>query len=117
MRDLISFIIAFTKALTCLSRYGEELSIFATTEFLSFSATNAAKSAYCRFKYDKQFFSKFKLNAPKTEGFANNDHHVSGQLLAKVGDESKNLIISSDIAADIAIDFEAQDSRKVRREV
>ncbi len=76
-------IAAFTKALTCLSRYGEELSLYATAEFLSFSATNSSKSAYCRFKYEKQFFSKYNLGALRVF----NDHdaqNVTGQLLTKV---------------------------------
>jgi cell cycle checkpoint control protein RAD9A len=80
---------AFVKALTCLSRYGDELTIYATPDSLSLSATNSSKSAYCRFKYQKGFFSKFKLNAPavaqdlSTEEFEDMVS-VTGQLLTKV---------------------------------
>ncbi|KAJ3512262.1 hypothetical protein NLJ89_g3623 [Agrocybe chaxingu] len=79
---------AFTKALTCLSRYGEELSIYATPEFLSFSATNSSKSAYCRFKYEKQFFSRYRLGVGLTtrdewDNEVEEIRNVTGQLLAK----------------------------------
>ncbi|KAF8871256.1 Rad9-domain-containing protein [Gymnopilus junonius] len=73
------------KSLTCLSKYGDELSIYATPEFLSFSSTNSSKSAYCRFKYDKQFFSRYKLGSFNNE-LGDNIYavqNVTGQLLTK----------------------------------
>ncbi|ESK96675.1 cell cycle checkpoint control protein rad9a [Moniliophthora roreri MCA 2997] len=71
----------FTRALTCLSRYGEELTIYATPETLSMSCTNSSKSAYCRFRYSRQFFSKYRLgnNRVNNEGVET----VTGQLMAK----------------------------------
>ncbi|KAF8972991.1 Rad9-domain-containing protein [Flammula alnicola] len=75
----------FTKALTCLSKYGDELSIYATPEFLSLSATNSSKSAYCRFKYDRHFFSKYRLGAPKDgwDDEIQEIENVTGQLMTK----------------------------------
>ncbi|KAJ7132795.1 Rad9-domain-containing protein [Mycena crocata] len=74
----------FTRALACLSRYGEDLAIYATTESLSLSTTNSSKSAYCRFKYGRQFFSKYGVGS--ADAWANDDEDtpaVTGQLLTK----------------------------------
>ncbi|KAJ7262222.1 Rad9-domain-containing protein [Mycena haematopus] len=74
----------FTRALTCLSRYGEDLAIVATPESISLSTTNSSKSAYCRFKYGRQFFSKYSVGTP--DAWANPDEDgptVTGQLLTK----------------------------------
>ncbi|RDB24994.1 Cell cycle checkpoint control protein RAD9A [Hypsizygus marmoreus] len=78
----------FTKALTCLSKYGDELSIYATPDSLSLSATNASKSAYCRFKYEKLFFSKYNLSETPSSGDAwatefEDMMSVTGQLMTK----------------------------------
>ncbi|KAF8813922.1 hypothetical protein BYT27DRAFT_7250794 [Phlegmacium glaucopus] len=78
----------FAKALNCLSKYGDELSIYATSDFLSFSATNSSKSAYCRFKYDKDFFSRYRLSVSQTKNNNLGDNvqelqNVTGQLMTK----------------------------------
>ncbi|KAL1744775.1 Rad9/Ddc1, partial [Schizophyllum fasciatum] len=72
----------FTKALFCLSRYGEEISLHATPDTLSLSATNSAKSAYCRLKYDKQFFSRYNI-ARHPDLPAEHEPEVLGQLTAR----------------------------------
>jgi hypothetical protein len=80
---------AFTKALICLSKYGDELSIYATPERLSLSATNSSKSAYCRIKYEKDFFTRYRV-ADHQEGrndwTSDNAENITltGQLLTKV---------------------------------
>lgn len=90
--DLISKNPAFTKALTCLSKYGDELFISATQDYLSLSATNSSKSAYCRVKYATPFFSRYSVGDthrfnrdeqedPEAEGSM---VQVTGQLLTKV---------------------------------
>ncbi|KAJ7725867.1 Rad9-domain-containing protein [Mycena maculata] len=74
----------FTRALTCLSRYGEDLAIYATPETISLSTTNSSKSAYCRFKYSRQFFSKYSVGSP--DACTNEEEGglvVTGQLLTK----------------------------------
>ena len=81
--------LVFSKSLNCLSKYGDELSIYATSEFLSFSATNSSKSAYCRFKYDKPFFSRYRMGVSQTRnnGLSDDVHglqSVTGQIMAKV---------------------------------
>lgn len=82
-----------TKALFCLSRYGEELTIFATHDELALSTTNTSQSAFCRFKYRRQFFSRYSLARPAAhaEFFDDNDDddddegpNVTGQLQTKV---------------------------------
>ncbi|KAI0640814.1 Rad9-domain-containing protein [Trametes meyenii] len=57
------------RALTCLSKYGDELVMIATHETFALSSTNQSQSAYGRFKYPKSFFSRYRLE----EG-ATNDH-------------------------------------------
>ncbi|KAF9050067.1 Rad9-domain-containing protein [Panaeolus papilionaceus] len=75
----------FTRALTCLSKYGDELSIFGTTEILSLSTTNSSKSAYCRFKYENTFFSRYNVDDLRHGNVNVNDepHTITGQLLTK----------------------------------
>lgn len=82
------YCLVFSKALNCLSKYGDELSIYATSDFLSFSATNSSKSAYCRFKYDKQFFSRYIIGVFQTKNDNLGDdvqelQNVTGQLMTK----------------------------------
>ncbi|KDR75080.1 hypothetical protein GALMADRAFT_69752 [Galerina marginata CBS 339.88] len=77
-----------TRALTCLSKYGDELSIYATPEFLSLSSTNSSKSAYCRFKYERQFFSRYRLGTSASgnhdwENEVDESQNVTGQLMTK----------------------------------
>ncbi|KDQ61407.1 hypothetical protein JAAARDRAFT_102468, partial [Jaapia argillacea MUCL 33604] len=79
----------FTRALTCLSKYGDDLSIYATPETFSLSATNSSKSAYCRFKYNYNFFTKYNVGNNRDrqqDDFAEEVHQVltvTGQLLTK----------------------------------
>ncbi|KAH9992741.1 Rad9-domain-containing protein [Russula compacta] len=61
----------FTRALACMSKYSDELFINAVSNSVSFSATNASLSAYCRFTYDRNFFTKFSVG---------NRNTVTGQL-------------------------------------
>ncbi|KIJ18756.1 hypothetical protein PAXINDRAFT_161563 [Paxillus involutus ATCC 200175] len=68
----------FIRALTCFSRYGDDLVIYADSESLTLSATNSSLSAYCRFRYGKMFFSRYKVG-----NGVNGDEDVKGQLLAK----------------------------------
>ena len=69
------------KALTCLAKYGDDLMVYATNESLTFSSTNSSLSAYCRFKYSRQFFSRYQvaLDARNGEVFG-----PTGQLGTKV---------------------------------
>ncbi|KAJ7072368.1 Rad9-domain-containing protein [Mycena amicta] len=74
----------FTRALACLSRYGDDLAIYATQDGLSLSTTNSSKSAYSRFKYTRQFFSKYSVGV--SDAWARDDEDevaVTGQLLTK----------------------------------
>lgn len=67
-------------------KYGEELTIHATPDSLSLSSVNSSKSAYCRFKYEASFFSRYNVGKPgdaleneEVEGMP----QVNGQLLTK----------------------------------
>lgn len=44
-----------------MSKYSDELFINAVPNSVSFSATNASLSAYCRFTYDRNFFTRFSV--------------------------------------------------------
>ncbi|PPQ63670.1 hypothetical protein CVT24_004555 [Panaeolus cyanescens] len=76
----------FTRALTCLSKYGDELSIYGTPAILSLSTTNSSKSAYCRFKYENAFFSRYSVGRLRDENDENST--VTGQLLTKAIEKS-----------------------------
>ncbi|KAF4567626.1 hypothetical protein EYR40_006627 [Pleurotus pulmonarius] len=74
----------FTKALHCLSKYGDDLTMHATDECLTLSTTNSSMSAYCRFKYERQFFNKYTLGSHgSTFGETQGATNVTGQLLTK----------------------------------
>ncbi|PCH36237.1 hypothetical protein WOLCODRAFT_126890 [Wolfiporia cocos MD-104 SS10] len=66
------------RALTCLARYGEYLIVYATPDFLTLSATNSSKSAFCRFTYKRQFFSRYRLASTATDDAPS----FTGQLLS-----------------------------------
>ncbi|KIP03421.1 hypothetical protein PHLGIDRAFT_497258, partial [Phlebiopsis gigantea 11061_1 CR5-6] len=72
-----------TKALTCLSKYSDELVMYATREHFILSATNSSLSAYCRFKYGRQFFQRYSARDHPTLDEKPDDVRVSGQLLVK----------------------------------
>ncbi len=94
MQDLyIKPTLAFAKALTCLSKYGDELSIYATPEYLSFSATNSSKSAFCLFKYERQFFSRYRLGTASGARATEQEEvqNVTGQLTVKVRSANLNV--------------------------
>ncbi|KAF9263402.1 hypothetical protein L218DRAFT_973189 [Marasmius fiardii PR-910] len=74
----------FIRALTCLSRYGEELTIYANSDTLSMSCTNSSKSAYCRFRYSRQFFSKYRIGTSRAgPNEPEEGEIVTGQLMTK----------------------------------
>ena len=77
--------LAFTKGVTCLSRYGDEMYIFAAAEYLMLSATNTAETSYCRFQYSRVFFSRYNVGqrGPNPPGGSQEPVSVSGQVLTK----------------------------------
>lgn len=80
---------AFIRALTCLSRYGDDLVLYADTRHFTLSATNSSLSAYCRFRYGRMFFSRYRVGggangAGPSTGSPSEPQDVKGQLLAKV---------------------------------
>jgi cell cycle checkpoint control protein RAD9A len=81
---------AFTRALACMSKYSDELYINAMPNSVSFSATNTSLSAYCRFTYDRNFFTKFNVGDRNVrDGIpdlddAEQSQTVTGQLCVQV---------------------------------
>jgi cell cycle checkpoint control protein RAD9A len=79
---------AFSKALACLSKYGEDLVIQALPDELVLSATNSAKSAYGEVTLQKFFFEKYTLGNKSSQSSFDEDvvevEAVTGQLLVKV---------------------------------
>ncbi|KAF8578223.1 hypothetical protein K439DRAFT_1247150, partial [Ramaria rubella] len=79
----------FTKSLTCLSRYSDDVIIQAAPDFLFLSATNSSKSAFCRIKLTSQYFEKLKVNLTppgltfQTPPDADELQRITGQLLVK----------------------------------
>ncbi|KAI6121671.1 Rad9-domain-containing protein [Pisolithus sp. B1] len=77
----------FSRALTCLSRYGDDLVIHADAEHLSLSTTNSSLSAYCRFKYSKRFFSRYRvgndLNRDRASSGTVVEEDMKGQIPVK----------------------------------
>lgn len=107
---------AFTRALTCLSRYGDDLVIHADAEGLSLSSTNSSLSAYCRFKYGTRFFSRYRVgngvNGDQgTSANATNDD-VKGQLLTKVCFRYTMQGPSNISLVDLSINSKTQDNRQ-----
>ena len=74
------------RALTCLSKYGDDLTIYATPEYFSLSTTNSSKTAYCRFHYEPEFFTKYAVDSAPGERRADVEavESVRGQLSTKV---------------------------------
>jgi cell cycle checkpoint control protein RAD9A len=73
-----------------MSKYSEEFFINAMSNSVSFSATNTSLSAYCRFTYDRNFFTKFNVgDGNMRDGIPDIDdmeqsQTVSGQLGVQV---------------------------------
>jgi cell cycle checkpoint control protein RAD9A len=85
---------AFTKALFCLSKYGDDLTLHATADVLALSTTNSSKSAYCRFRLAKTFFSRYHLEIPSDPDSDEMPEDVIGQVLTKVKSDSPRVLIS-----------------------
>ncbi|KAF8444547.1 Rad9-domain-containing protein [Boletus edulis BED1] len=79
----------FIRALTCLSRYGDDLVLYADAQHFTMSATNSSLSAYCRFMYGRMFFSRYRVGGgvngtdPSASGSPGEPQDVKGQLLVK----------------------------------
>ncbi|KAL1944920.1 hypothetical protein VTO73DRAFT_2540 [Trametes versicolor] len=72
-----------TRALTCLSKFGEDLIIVATPETFALSSTNQAQTAYGRFKYARSFFSKYRVSGGPAEYEAEEVTTITYQVAIK----------------------------------
>ncbi|KAI0091660.1 Rad9-domain-containing protein [Irpex rosettiformis] len=72
------------KALTCLAKYGDDVVIYTTPESLTFSATNTTASAYCRFKYNRPFFSRFHADLTREGGAFGPQGQVNAKSLLAI---------------------------------
>jgi len=79
-------LLELTKGVTCLSRYGDEMYIFAGAEYSILSATNTAETSYCRFQYSRMFFTRYNVGqkGPNHPSESQEPVAVSGQVLTKV---------------------------------
>ncbi|KIY44395.1 hypothetical protein FISHEDRAFT_8189, partial [Fistulina hepatica ATCC 64428] len=66
-----------TRALACMSRYGDDITIHVDTDSFCVSATNSSETAYCKFRYERLFFSRYYANINYGESFE------AGKLSAK----------------------------------
>lgn len=103
---------AFIRALACLSRYGDDLVLYADTQHFTMSATNSSLSAYCRFRYGRMFFSRYRVGDgvngadPSTPS---EPLDVKGQLLVKVRSAYAKVSIYIDLMlVDTVVDIQAQ---------
>lgn len=114
---------AFIRALTCLSRYGDDLVLYADTQHFTLSATNSSLSAYCRFRYGRMFFSRYRVGggvngAGSSTGSPSEPRDVKGQLLVKVRFACTQFrICVNPVFVDTVVDIQAQNHRKDSRTV
>ena len=78
-----SVAIDLTRALTCVSKFSDDLIIIAGVDNLTLCATNTSLSAYCCFKYDAQFFTRYRVTGGGDDHLAD-AVTSSGQVLVKV---------------------------------
>ncbi|KAM5544194.1 hypothetical protein V8D89_001854 [Ganoderma adspersum] len=72
-----------TRALACLSKFGDDLVIVATSETFALSSTNSAMTAYGRFKYPRSFFSRYRVESRPVGDEIEELPNVSGQIVTK----------------------------------
>ncbi|KAI9064018.1 hypothetical protein FKP32DRAFT_1591428 [Trametes sanguinea] len=73
----------WTRALACLSKFGDELIIIAAPETFALSATNQAQSAYGRFKYARSFFSRYRVGNYRAGDDVDHVAPLTGQIVIK----------------------------------
>jgi len=64
--------------LACLCRYGDEVTIHATPEWLVLSVFGTNKTSFCRFKFFRTFFDRYRVGKT-TKGKQMNDGVEGGQ--------------------------------------
>ncbi|CAL1714621.1 unnamed protein product [Somion occarium] len=67
------------RALTCLSRYGDDLMIIASLNRLLLHTTNTSQTAYGRIVYNSRFFVRYRVDPRSMD----EDMNVDGQLSIK----------------------------------
>ncbi|KAI0819150.1 Rad9-domain-containing protein, partial [Trametes gibbosa] len=77
-----------TRALACLSKFGDDLVIVATPETFALSSTNQSLTAYGRFKYARSFFTKYRVGAsgagPDVEAVPTHACQIATKLLLQI---------------------------------
>ena len=49
----------FTRSLTCISKYGDEMVIHSDPDSLLLTSISQAKTAFCSFTYERSFFVRY----------------------------------------------------------
>ncbi|KAH8108884.1 Rad9-domain-containing protein [Phellopilus nigrolimitatus] len=57
----------FTRALTCIAKYGDEMILHAGPDTLVLTSMNQPKTAFCSFTYGRTFFQRYALAQPQTQ--------------------------------------------------
>ncbi|KAL8280610.1 hypothetical protein RQP46_006933 [Phenoliferia psychrophenolica] len=69
----------FSRCLTCLTRFGEDIDVSATAQHFKISSINSSRSAFGVFNFDPDFFSRYDLIAQP----GGESPHVSFSVTAK----------------------------------
>ncbi|EIN09554.1 hypothetical protein PUNSTDRAFT_133340 [Punctularia strigosozonata HHB-11173 SS5] len=83
----------FTRALTCLSKYGDDLNIYASPDKLALTTTNSSRTAHTSVTYGRRYFTRYVISDDKNKGKGkakatgddadDGSEIVAGQLLTK----------------------------------
>lgn len=90
LRHVAILKLAFTRALICLSKYGEEMTLNATPDEITLSCTNSSMTAYCSFKYSRDFFQRYNLGPAKQSRYGHGETSRSARINDE--DEPKHVI-------------------------
>lgn len=71
-RLLSVFLPDFTRAITCLTKFGDDIDFVITPALLKLSTVNSARSAFCVFNFEPGFFSTFVVGNAASNGFSIN---------------------------------------------
>ncbi|KAI5119131.1 hypothetical protein M0805_005737 [Coniferiporia weirii] len=72
----------FTKALSCISRYGDEMIIHAGPDSLVLTSMNQPKTAFCSITYSRTFFRRYSIAQSRTQAStaAGPSHTTGGRV-------------------------------------
>ena len=72
---------AFTRALACLSKYSDDITISASPANLTLSAVNSSKSAYGRIIFYPSFFDSYNIQVTTSQIRRDDDEAAEGLII------------------------------------